>query len=372
LEVARVGNRVSVGVLVSKNKLSELCNDNGGPRLTTLIKANQTVGTDLFFFSLENVNIQTKRILGKYITKTGSWGTAMFSYPQAYYKRYTVHDSEIEVFSRFIKQMMSQGTVFINYQFGFDKWKVYSCLVNYTGLRQFLPATWLVSDWNQVIDLLDANPVIYLKACIGGRGKQVMRVERLKRGDYIYSKYVNGLTRGKVHRSGLVRDLQIFFGREELIAQQAIDLIQVGGRNVDFRAEVQRNGTGYPSLVAIPVRIAKDGSPITTHSVSMSLEKFFQEHPTSVTYDEFLPMAQKFLISIYQAIEICFGRSAEFGIDFGLDRDGKLWFIECNAQSAKVSLFNSYPDAIVTQSFIGLLEYAKCRVAEQKKGAGQV
>jgi len=154
-----------------------------------------------------------------------------------------------------------------------------------------------------------------------------------------------------------------FFGNSKLIAQAAIRLLQVGGRNVDFRAEVQRDGSGQVRVVAIPVRIARDESPITTHSQSLSLEQFSATYPSLLPpLPDFRATADQFLARVYQGIEACYGPCGELGIDFGVDQEGRLWFIEANSQSAKVSFFNSYSDDIVRQSFVGLLEYGKYRV----------
>ncbi|WP_420167145.1 YheC/YheD family protein [Caldalkalibacillus thermarum] len=65
------------------------------------------------------------------------------------------------------------------------------------------------------------------------------------------------------------------------------------------------------------------------------------------------------LVKIYQAVEKVYGPSGEMGIDLGLDKNGKLWFIECNSRSRKVSLRNAYNIQAIRRSSLQLLEYAK-------------
>ena len=50
-------------------------------------------------------------------------------------------------------------------------------------------------------------------------------------------------------------------------------MLQVNGRNLDFRARSSGRSRGQLRVVAIPVRIARDRSPITTHAKSMALEE---------------------------------------------------------------------------------------------------
>ena len=47
------------------------------------------------------------------------------------------------------------------------------------------------------------------------------------------------------------------------------------------------------------------------------------------------------------------------GIDFGLDQQGGIWFIESNAKPAKDSLYQSFDRKTIQSSFLNPLEYAK-------------
>ena len=44
-----------------------------------------------------------------------------------------------------------------------------------------------------------------------------------------------------------------------------------------------------------------------------------------------------FVTTIYQHLELDYGPCGELGIDIGLDKNNRLWFIECNSRSRKVS-----------------------------------
>ena len=66
-----------------------------------------------------------------------------------------------------------------------------------------------------------------------------------------------------------------------------------------------------------------------------------------------------FLTKIYAAIETEYGSFGELGLDYAVDRNGKLWFIECNAKPGKDSLYMAYDEEMVQKAFITPLEYAK-------------
>lgn len=357
---------IKIGVLVGTATLRRLLRGEGSPRLEALLRANEQererLGTEIFFFTLEDVNISSRRIRGKYRIQ-GQWQEKFYSYPHALYRRVSLAEKDRAVHAQLLEQLQARGTVFLNYVRPMDKWELYRCLEEQPQLRKHLPPTRIITDDQELLAFLKENPITYLKACKGGRGKQVMRVERAGRDLFAFSRFDNHLIRGTIHWSRMLQAVHDFFGTRPFIAQRGIDLLQVDGRNIDFRAEVQRAKGGELRVVAIPVRIARDRSPITTHATSMAVEDFTRQHPETIPdYQHFYSRAQDFLYSFYEGVETCFGPCGELGIDFALDRAGHWWFIEANTQSAKVSLFNSYPPAVTSQSFVGLLEYARFRV----------
>jgi hypothetical protein len=352
---------ILVGVLISANRLKRLREEIIDRSLMLLLAANQSAGTRLFFFAIENVNFQTRTIQG-WSRNDNAWVRRLFPYPQAIYLRNTYSSRNRRLLAPLFKQLEGQQTVFINYPLRMDKWEMYRCLISSPELEQYVPPTWPIRHPGEIKALLENNPVLYLKACLSGRGKQVMRVADLQTGEYYFTRYGGGLKTGKMHWGGLLQEVLAYFNQSKVIAQKEIDLIKVNGCNIDFRAELYRRDGGQPKVMGIPVRIAQPGSPITTHSVSMSLERFCAQYPL-VDYDSFTKKAEDFLSKIYIALEGCFGESGELGIDFGLDTEGRLWFIEGNSHSAKVSLLNSYTDDILIDAYSGLLEYAKNRVS---------
>ena len=353
----------SVGVLLGERSMTKIAGEVH--QLQALISANSSVGADLFFFTLKDVDFRRQTIIGRYSKDGKSWQSKTRAYPAAFYRRYSVPMHQESIFNKFLRQLIIRGTVFLNYQFSFDKWKLH-CALSDTDLREHLPETRLVKSLSQLAAMLDQHAVLYLKACTGGKGKEVLRVEKIS-NSYFYSYFRNQLHRGKTTRSALADLIRSFFAQQDFIAQQAIDLLQVNGRNVDFRAEVQPAPNAPPHVSVIPVRIAAIGSPITTHSISMSMDKFCREYAQSLALfnGSLRQQAEDFSTKVFQAVVQKFGYGAELGIDFGVDKAGKFWLIECNAQSAKVSLFNSYSPKEVEQTYINLLNYAVAKAGTQ-------
>jgi hypothetical protein len=63
--------------------------------------------------------------------------------------------------------------------------------------------------------------------------------------------------------------------------------------------------------------------------------------------EAFRSAVHEFLFSVYEYIENNYSEYAEIGIDFAIDTNEKIWFIEANSQSTKVSLNKAYGKAVL-------------------------
>jgi len=227
----------------------------------------------------------------------------------------------------------------------FDKWHVHQALSSHGHIALHLPETRLYhKQSDDLASMLKLYGKVYLKARRGSRGREVMQVSRLRGNRLEYRYFDRKLFCRVVDEKHIYRVIDTFFGGCGLIVQQPIDLLTLQNSKVDLRAEVQRNGQGKLEVVAIPVRVGCAFSPITTHGSSFRFEQFFSGilNYDQSAVEELDQRVRTMLFKIYPAIEKSFGPFGELGIDIGLDKSGHLWFIECNSQSAKVSLTSAY------------------------------
>jgi hypothetical protein len=337
-----------------------------------LAKANKKARTTLYFFSTRDVDFDRKVIKGMWFDDAKNhWETGEFPFPDVLY----VRGGSGESVETIVKQFDGMGIKKINPITAFNKWELYNKLSRDGNVRKYLPYTrdFDLEDTRRLGDILRKRKTIYLKACRGRRGLQVMRVTRLSSGGYEYSYSILGrLIRRKV--SGLTRlqkALKSFFGNRAVLVQEAIDLLKVNRTcPVDFRAELQRDRDGKLQIVAIPIRVGRSNSPITTHGSAYRFNDFIRKLLPNCSEQELRKRRNEihhFLKTLYRSVENVYGRFGEIGIDFAIDKRGKIWFIECNAQSAKVSVRRAYGRRVVHQIYRNPLEYAKTLV--QSSGA---
>lgn len=363
-----------MGVFLCRRTMGKLRNQIAHYRLERHIMANKIVKLRLYFFSINDIDIFGKKINGVYWDEAEQlWSEKDFDFPKVLYIRGSAGKRNSLLYKDFIGIIKGNGGTILNYP-NFNKFDVYSKLKHSDQMNKYLPPTIAYNGPSDLDNMLKKHSSLYLKAFVGRKGKNVMRVDVQPDHGYKYSylkikkraedelveKTVKSFTR-------LQKEIDMFFQGKRFLIQKAIDLIEINGRKVDMRAEVQRNKDNHLEIIGVSVRLGSVRSPITTHSEAYKLTSFFEE-VMQYSKDEVANIesrVKKFLVKTYNAIEQCYGPYAEIGIDFAMDKNGVIWFIECNSQSTKVSLEKAYAEHIYLKSFINPLEYA-CYVVNTK------
>ncbi|MBU9723620.1 MULTISPECIES: YheC/YheD family protein [Bacillaceae] len=356
-----------LGILTNSRHLRKLKQNKLSKQ--TLVGALKKVDIQVYFFTLKKVDFINKNITGVFYNhKTGRWGEKKFPIPHVIYRRTASLNKP--KYSRLKKLLKDHKVKRLNYENSFNKWKVYQGLSQLEDMTPYLPVTKRYNSKVGIKKMLKNYTTVYLKAYKSARGKQIMRVKKINSNKFEYSYYSKKLVRKNVRTyKELFNKVDDYFYTDEILMQPGIDLLSYGNRLVDFRAEVQRNGKGNIEIIAISARAGSESSPITTHAFSYPYDYFFK---TLMKYDEqeFSLLEKKvkeFLETTYKSIESIYGKCGEIGIDFGIDQEGDIWYIECNSMSAKVSLKKAFGDDGMRMSYVALLEYAKY-IANNKGG----
>lgn len=357
-----------IGVFTSNGSVRRAHEETANFRTLALGRANGIAETILYFFTIKDVDFINKRINGTYYDlKTDSWEKKLFPLPDILYDRGGGALKSQKSVSNYIrKQLNSDGYLKINPQHYFDKWDVHKNLMNYEKVAKYLPKSILYQDSGDIRSMLSHSSILYIKDCLGSNGRGVMRIIKLPHHGFEYSYYADDTVVEKRIQTidELIVVIEQFFRKKKTIVQNAINVIKINQSSVDLRATVQRNGKGALTITAYPVRIGKSKSPITSTKSGSSVYRFedFFETYFNYTQDELKNLKEKineFLIDVYTSIEDIYGTFGEIGIDFAIDQEGLIWFIECNAKPGKDTLYFSYGEHVVEKAFLNPLEYGK-------------
>lgn len=363
--------RPIVGVLITRSTIIKLTRHKKGfwrhhyPKIFQLAKAREEAQVTLYFFSPKNINLTQETIIGTYYDEEDQlFKHKEFPLPDVIYCRGGRNTSK-----NVLRLLQLKPVIKIN-PLTFNKWNVYKKLQYFPELQDYLPFTKLCQGDQDIIDFLETHSELYLKGVRGGRGKRIFYLRKLPQGGYEYSYYVRKLIIQQVDNiNELLQKIREFYKKQSFIIQTPINLINLDGSKVDFRAELQRDGKGELTISGIMARVGKPGAPITIHSSAYPIEVFFKLLPnyTDEKIQEITEQVHQFLFTVYKSIEKSYGTFCEIGLDFGIDTSGKIWFIESNSTSAKVSLMKAYDESIFHQAFLKPLQFARYLYLTSKK-----
>ncbi len=366
--MVKVVKRPIVGLFMNQSTVNMLKKQQANLycsyRLNKLVEAGAAAGVTLVIFSIRDVSFSPFRTRGlTYNQPAKRWDTVNFGAPDVLYDRFMGSGpTEARLAERIRKELGKQGVKKINSRHCFDKLAVYELLSRHEELAAHLPYTAPLQGEQQLQELFRLSDQLYLKASSGRRGKQVIRVSRLPQGNYAYSYFNGKLFSGKAEETAsLIKVIRKVTGNRRAIVQQAVKLLKINDRIIDLRGELQRNGEGELEIVAVLVRLGSRHSPIATHGNSELFESFFKHrlNYTGAKLAALKKKIEKLLVTVYHRVELAYGPFGEIAIDFGIDTNGKIWFIECNAKSMKVSLCNSADRKTVTSAFLNPMLYAR-------------
>ncbi|MCM3584655.1 YheC/YheD family protein [Mesobacillus maritimus] len=360
-------NRPIVGVFIDHSVILRLnkqkTNFRSYQRILEMAKASVEAEVTLYYFSIKNFDFKQNLILGtSFDVETNQWKQEYFPLPDILYNR-RAGGGASKFIVEHIEDILDQHKVIkINTHSYFNKWEVYQELSQMAEVSQYLPYSVMYQDESDLKDFLKLRNEAYLKGVRGGRGRWIYRVRKKPEGKFEYSYFVNKMVREQVDSwEELINKIRKFYKSRNFIIQKTINLIQFNGSKVDFRAELQRNGEGELTIVGVCARIGKSNSPITIHSSAYPIEEFFKEflYFSDEDVTKLMERVHQFLYSIYESLEKVYGKFGEIGIDFGIDEEGEIWFIEPNSKSAKVSLMKAYDQETFHQAFLNPLLYSK-------------
>jgi hypothetical protein len=367
---------VVIGVFIGKKHAKDLITMNPQfvssyryIRFIELAKANQDVNVTLYFFTNDGVSFEKKSVRGIYYNhQNDMWQEKIFPLPHLLYDRGGGKPPKSMLVIKKFKQL---GIHNINGQHFFDKWDLYDRLSKLDTIRPHLPFTVKGDQAVNVVEILNQYGHVYLKTRRGSCGLGVIRIEKLgpDKFRYYYS-YGGRLFSHLFTERELMKIIYHYFANNPFIIQKPIDLIKKGPCNIDFRSEVQKNGKGQLIVIGTTARIGRPFSPITSNTRTEDYYPFDEFMKSTMQLDALQAYVlqakiNRFLQTVFRAVEHVYGPFGEMGIDFGLDTQGHLWLIECNSKSAKVALYHAFGRQRVRQSFCNLLQYAQYLVEKQ-------
>lgn len=226
-----------------------------------------------------------------------------------------------------------------------NKWRVHETLSGDGGLVPLLPPTKPYGGPESLVAWMEGHGgTVFLKPACGSQGRRVASCSlspegavriRGRRGDN------NPFDLTYDDRTQALWRIDRWIGKRSYLMQPLLELNGPAGEPFDIRVLAQKNGRGRWTLTGAAVRAGRPDS-VTSNlhgggsaaSARETLSAWFGVEQADSLMNDIKKHARRILRRLEQA----YGRFAELGLDFGIDRKGRIWFLEANSKPGRAAM----------------------------------
>lgn len=295
----------------------------------------------LLFFDPQGINWQEGTISGLMLHR-GRWRRGEFPFPSTIYNR---HFPEPTRLIRKLSEVIGSEKIF-NSRTHFDKWELYEHLKD-TPVGEYLPATYLYSG-EELPQLLEEYEALILKPRRGHGGAGVFKLTLVgPQMVLVTSQTVSFPLWGEVLYLPL---LLAVAPPGRFIAQEYVQVVEEGNAKFDVRILMQKNGAGEWAVGGELSRVTR-ASSLLTNGYRAVLPAREVVAPAVLN--------QMYAVS-FMAAHALDGKMAnlgEFGADFVLDVNSRLWLLEINGKPDKGLFFKLQDEKMLRRIYLNPLNY---------------
>lgn len=211
-----------------------------------------------------------------------------------------------------------------------SKWLKTEALRSDPRIAGYIPRTQVYSD-AALLSMLGRYGNVVIKPVVGGGGYGVIKVFRDRRG---YGFTYMSKTRVYGDFTSMRNALKRVRVRRKYLIQQGISLARIGGRPIDYRVKVVKNGETwqYRSMVG---RLARPGLFVTNlckGGTMLSCREGLRRSLPSVKSGAKRAEMRNLTRVCIEILERHFPGIGELGFDYAVDFSGRIWILEVNTR----------------------------------------
>lgn len=362
-EYRKEGNELHIGPVLGIVRGSDFSHLNRSRNvLLSWAKDYQNIKGLVVIFPLSEVYEWATSIKGYYYNpnnKLKRWEEGTFPFPTAVFNKKT---GGVGSKYRNLLEKLTKGR-FINSS-GTGKWEFFSALFNHPATKSKVPYTEKFNNIEQLIGLLNKYRVLYLKRRYGSKGNGIIQVKKLENCIEVTRVLKDTQKKDQFQTEIELKSfLKGVIGRSGYIIQQGV-LYQSDQKQVDFRAYIQKDGSMKWKVRGFIGRLAQPNSVITNIRYTQqilpgkaALKEFYGLDGEAA--DSFAEKIEEACILAGKSMDINLGHFGDVALDFILDRQGNVYFLEVNAGYGH-KIFRKIKDyELRDRIYKSPLEYAK-------------
>ncbi|MBB3108277.1 glutathione synthase/RimK-type ligase-like ATP-grasp enzyme [Paenibacillus phyllosphaerae] len=332
-----------IGILISRDDPSMPDKPFGSITLfcKELVDACAVYGAHVYFFTPDHIGSSSNIVEGW--VYAGGWRKTFLPAPDVISNRLTSRKLENKPsVQQYLKEVKSRYlTAVFNEKF-LDKSEVFEALKKDASVGKYLPESHVLRNYTMLKSMCSKYHTVFLKPVRGSLGKGIIRITRLEQDSYLAHYAMVGGTR-KQQFTNLLKLFSSVSGKMKSVRyqiQQGLNLIDIGGRPVDFRALVQKNELGKWVITSIVARTAGSHHFVSNlargGTLSTVREAVAKSNLSSAQGHDAPGRLQRAALDIANGIDTHIpAHFGELGIDLALDSNGRVWLLEVNSKPSK-------------------------------------
>jgi glutathione synthase/RimK-type ligase-like ATP-grasp enzyme len=338
LGVTKADNKLKVGpliaILAKQYKTGVFGQDSFYRKLLAQLKKLNCIG---MVFTPQSINWESQMINGYYLTGNGSngWKRRWFPFPDVVYNRYFRKDGDPWSYP-ILNRMQKSGVKSFNAPMG-SKWKIHRILSLDRDIRTHIPDTQVMTGAKTLLNMLQKHRQVYVKPAGGCQGRGITRVRKAD-GTYMCQGTKDTQEYKYNDISRVYRRARSASKSKIMLVQQAIIPPSKSG-HFDVRVMVQKDHTNTWQITGVAARVGVKGRVTTnlhTGGRAERLEALLAGCGfTGSEISNIISSTKKLALKIAEAIEKHVKPIGEIGLDFIIDANGHIWFLEANSKPGR-------------------------------------
>ncbi len=316
-----------IGVLINDRTFKKIRTKRSSEEnLQFYVKAARKHGMTVFFTTLSRLDLKNNTASG-YMYQNNSYKLVSRTIPRV------IHNRTMSRSSRLRKNLakLARNHHVFNRKTRYSKYTIHRILWKNSKLRPHLPPTRTLSK-TSLSSMMQRHSVLYVKPASGSIGQGIVKLARRNKA------WVMQTSAGKqrVQADATYAKLQKLSRGKTYIVQQGIDLARYKGRPFDLRVTVQKNRSAKWQVTGIFGKLAGRGKHVTNVARGGTAMRYpVLLRSCGWNASKVNRSVNRVSLHIAAHLDRKLEHLADLGLDVGLTRGGKPYFIEMNGKDLR-------------------------------------
>lgn len=331
----------------------------------------------VFVFSPDWIDWPRQSVRGyTYDPLVGEWRHGRFPLPQAVYDRafYPSHAQMLRHRGLLQRLLQRPGVELLGLGLP-GKLDVYAMLAGDRSIANLLPRTERYTGPRALSEWLRVHGEALLKPHGGSHGKGVVHIRCA--GGNRYEAYGRDRKNRAIRRYFSTKRELLDWAHASLAAgrpfviQQYLPLVTGADAPFDIRVLVQKNGRGLWRFTGAAARVGAAGgltSNLHGGGAPCDAETLLRQEYGDARTIKLMQSIRDAALRVPRVLENAHGSLLELGIDFGIDRQGRIWLLEVNSKPGRMSFTRLHDKKARIAAITSPIRYARYVLDRQLGG----